>query len=157
MLELPRTLPKSGDFTNPAGSVSTVVMGGVNGYGISAYTKNREACIAFVNFASSYDMVKARADMLGIAPTRSDVASDCGGVTEMIFKSLNEGHIYLMPSVKAIDQIWDPMQTLLSDVAKDPFREKQGESVKYPDENAMQAALEKASQSIYDAIYTLSN
>lgn len=157
MVELPRTLPKSGDFTNPGGSVSTVVMGGVNGYGISAYTKNREACIAFVNFASSYDMVAKRAEMLGIAPTRSDVASSCGGVTEMIFKSLNEGHIYLMPSVKAIDQIWDPMQTLLSDVAKDPFREKQGEAVKYPDENAMKTALEKASQSIYDAIYTLGN
>ena len=75
----------------------------------------------------------------------------------MIFKSLSEGHIYLMPSVKAIDQIWDPMGTLLSDVAKDPFREKSGEAVKYSSEAEMQQALEKASASIYDAIFTLSN
>ena len=73
----------------------------------------------------------------------------------MIFESLNEGHIYLMPSVKAVDQIWDPMQTLLSDVAKDAFRERNGETVKYPDQDAMQAALEKVSKNIYDAIYTL--
>ena len=157
MVELPRTLPASGDHENAGGSVQTVVMGGVNGYGISAYTKHREACIAFVNFASSYEMVKRRAEILGIAPTRSDVAEATGGTTEMIFKSLSEGHIYLMPSIKAIDQIWDPMGTLLSDVAKDPFREKSGEAVKYSSETEMQTALEKASQSIYDAIYTLSN
>ena len=157
MVELPRTLPASGDYESPDGTVQTVVMGGINGYGISAYTKHREACITFVNFASSYDMVKKRADILGIAPTRSDVAQASGGTTEMIFKSLSEGHIYLMPSVKAIDQIWDPMGTLLSDVAKDPFREKSGEAVKYSSEAEMQQALEKASASIYDAIFTLSN
>lgn len=161
MVELPRLLPAKGDLSVPSADmeekdwVSNVVMGGVNGYGISAYTKHREACVTFVNFATGYDLVKKRAEILGIAPTRSDVASDIGGVSGMIFESLNEGHIYLMPSVKAVDQIWDPMQTLLSDVAKDAFRERNGETVKYPDQDAMQAALEKVSKNIYDAIYTL--
>ncbi len=157
MIELPRTMPADGNLSENGDTVDTVVMGGVNGYGISAYTEHREACIEFVNFATSKEMIKKRAEILGIAPTRSDVAEEIGGVTEMIFGSLNEGHIALMPSIKAVDQIWDPMRTLLSDVAKDAFRENKGEAVKYADEASMQEALDKASQSIYDAIYTLSN
>ena len=157
MVELPGLMPSSGDLSSGEADTATIVMGGVNGYGISAYTKHKEACIEFVNFATSYEMIKSRAEILGIAPTRSDVASEMGGVTSMIFESLSEGHIYLMPSVKAVDQIWDPMQTLLSDVAKDAFREEKGETVKYADVTSMQEALEKASQSIYDAIYTLAN
>ena len=156
MIELPGAMPSDGDLSGDGATVDTVVMGGVNGYGISAYTEHREACIEFVNFATSKEMIGKRAQMLGIAPTRSDVAEEIGGVTGMIFESLNEGHIALMPSVKAVDQIWDPMRTLLSDVAKDAFRENKGESVKYADEASMQEALDKASQSIYDAIYTLS-
>ena len=57
-------------------------------------------------------MIAKRAQILGIAPTRSDVAKEMGGTTEMIFGSLSAGHINLMPSVKAVDQIWDPMGTL---------------------------------------------
>ncbi len=156
MVELPGKMPADGDLSASGDTVDTVVMGGVNGYGISAYTEHKEACIEFVNFATSQEMIKKRAEILGIAPTRSDVAEEIGGVTEMIFESLNAGHISLMPSVKAVDQIWDPMRTLLSDVAKDAFRENKGEAVKYADEASMQEALDKASKSIYDAIYTLS-
>ena len=156
MIELPGKMPADGDMCGGGDTVDTVVMGGVNGYGISAYTEHKDACIEFVNFATSREMIKKRAEMLGIAPTRSDVAEEIGGVTGMIFESLNEGHIALMPSVKAVDQIWDPMRTLLSDVAKDAFREIKGESVKYADESSMQEALDKASKSIYDAIYSLS-
>ncbi len=156
MVELPGKMPADGNLSASGDTVDTVVMGGVNGYGISAYTEHREACIEFVNFATSQEMIKKRAEILGIAPTRSDVAEEIGGVTEMIFESLNAGHISLMPSVKAVDQIWDPMRTLLSDVAKDAFRENKGEAVKYADEASMQEALDKASESIYDAIYTLS-
>ena len=157
MVELPGKMPADGDLSKKGDTVDTVVMGGVNGYGISAYTEHREACIEFVNFATSREMIKRRAEILGVAPTRSDVAQEMGGTTSMIFESLNAGHISLMPSVKAVDQIWDPMGTLLSDVAKDAFREKKGETVKYADEASMQEALDKASKSIYDAIYTLSN
>lgn len=155
MVELPNKLPADGDLASSGATVDNIVMGGVNGYGISAYTEHRDACVAFVNFATGYDMVKRRAELLGIAPTRSDVSEELGGVTGMIFSSLEQGHIYLMPSVKAVDQIWDPMGTLLSDVAKDVFRAKKGEPVKYDTEAQMQEALEKASDSIYDAIYTL--
>lgn len=157
MVELPGKMPSDGDLESGTADTDTIVMGGVNGYGISAYTEHRDACIEFVNFATSYEMITKRAQTLGIAPTRGDVADEIGGVTGMIFESLNEGHIYLMPSVKAVDQIWDPMQTLLSDVAKDAFRQSKGETVKYEDTSAIQDALDKADQSIYDAIYTLAN
>ncbi len=161
MVELPRLLPADGDLSVDASTrsesdfVKITNMGGINGYGISAYTKHLEECKLFVDFASGYEMVSKRADILGIAPTRSDVAQAVGGVSDTIWTSLNEGRIYLMPSIKAVDQIWDPMQTLLSDVAKDAFRERNGETVKYGDQASMQTALDKASQSVYDAIFTL--
>lgn len=161
MIELPSLMPADGDLTKDSAAMSdadwvqTIVMGGVNGYGISSYTKHKEACVEFVNFATSYEMIKTRMDLLGIAPTRSDVAADSGGVTDMIFNSLEEGHIYLMPSIKAIDQVWVPAHTLLGDLAKDPFREKAGETPKYVSNEALQKALEKVDKDIYDAIYTL--
>lgn len=161
MIELPALLPADGDLTRDSATMSekdwvqTVVMGGVNGYGISSYTKYREACVEFVNFATSYEMIKTRMDLLGIAPTRSDVAADSGGITDMIFNSLEEGHIYLMPSIKAVDQIWVPTHTLLGDLAKDPFREKAGEKAKYLLREDVYTALQKVDKDIYDAIYTL--
>lgn len=161
MIELPSLMPADGDLTKDSAEMSeddwvqTIVMGGVNGYGISSYTEHREACIEFVNFATSYEMIKTRMDMLGIAPTRSDVAEASGGVTDMIFTSLEEGHIYLMPSIKAIDQVWVPTHTLLGDLAKDPFRQVSGETAKYTSKQDIQKGLEKVSQDIYDAIYTL--
>ncbi len=161
MVELPAKMPKDGDLTRDSASVpedgwrDTVVMGGVNGYGISSYTKHREACMEFVNFATSFDMIKLRADTLGIAPTRSDVAAQSGDTADIIFKSLSAGRIYLMPSVKAVNQIWVPCQTVMGDVAKDPFRERQGEAAKYPGKAELQAALETIDKNIYDAIHTL--
>ena len=161
MVELPALMPANGDLStaseamSEADWVSTVVMGGVNGYGISSYTKHREACVEFVNFATSYEMIKTRADMLGIAPTRSDVAKECGDTTDMIFTSLSEGRIYLMPSIKAVDQIWVPTQTVMGDIAKDAFREKKGEAAKYVSEDDFKNALETVNKNIYDAVYTL--
>ena len=130
-------------------------MGGVNGYGISSYTKYRDACLEFVNFATSYEMILRRMEILGIAPTRSDVAEVSGGVTDTIFTSLEEGRIYLMPSIKAVDQIWVPSQTLMGDIAKDAYREKRNESVKYSTQEALEKATQKVDKDIYDAIYTL--
>lgn len=161
MVEMPAKMPASGDLSQDSAAMTeadwtqTVVMGGVNGYGISSYTKNREACLEFVNFATSFESIKLRADMLGIAPARSDVASQCGETADTIFASLAEGRIYLMPSIKAVNQIWTPSQTVMADVAKDPFREKQGEAAKYPGKAELQAALETIDKNIYDAIHTL--
>lgn len=161
MIEMPSLMPANGDLSAESSSLqdsdwtNTVVMGGVNGYGISSYTKHREACVEFVNFATSYEMIKKRVDILGIAPTRSDVAKECSDTTDMIFKSLEEGRIYLMPSVKAVDQIWVPTQTVMGDIAKDAFREKKGEAVKYASEADFKNALETVNKNIYDAIYTL--
>lgn len=161
MVELPGLMPANGDLSTDSATmtdedwVDTIVMGGVNGYGISSYTKHKDACLEFVNFATSYEMIKTRMDILGIAPTRQDVAKESGGVTDMIFESLSEGKIYLMPSVKAIDQVWVPAQTLLGDIAKDPFRVKNGYNAKYPTMNEVKDAIVKVDTDIYDAIYTL--
>ena len=161
MVELPGKLPADGDLTKSSASMSesdwvdTVVMGGVNGYGISSYTKYRDACLEFVNFATSYEMIQTRMNLLGIAPTRSDVASESGGVTDMIFSSLAEGRIYLMPSIKAVDQIWVPTHTLMGDVAKDPYRKAAGETEKYTSLDDMLTALKKVDKDIYDAVFTL--
>lgn len=161
MVELPGLMPANGDLSTDSATmtdedwVDTIVMCGVNGYGISSYTKHKDACLEFVNFATSYEMIKTRMDILGIAPTRQDVAKESGGVTDMIFESLSEGKIYLMPSVKAIDQVWVPAQTLLGDIAKDPFRVKNGYNAKYPTMNEVKDAIVKVDTDIYDAIYTL--
>ncbi len=161
MIELPGLMPADGDLTKDSSNmtesdwVDTIVMGGVNGYGISSYTKHKDACLEFVNFATSYEMIKTRMDILGIAPTRQDVAKESGGVTDMIFESLSEGRIYLMPSVKAIDQVWVPSQTLMGDIAKDPFRENNGYRAKYPTIKEISDAIVQVDMDIYDAIYTL--
>ena len=60
-----------------------------------------------------------------------------------------------MPSVKAIDRVWVPAQTLLGDIAKDPFRVKNGYNAKYPTMNEVKDAIVKVDTDIYDAIYTL--
>ena len=60
-----------------------------------------------------------------------------------------------MPSIKAVDQIWVPTQTLMGDIAKDSYREKRNESVKYSTQASLENALKKVDKDIYDAIYTL--
>ena len=75
---------------------------------------------------------------------------------DTIFKSLSEGRIYLMPSVKAVDQIWVPAQTLMGDMAKDAYRSRNGETQKYSSEADVLAALQTVNKNIYDAVYTLS-
>lgn len=161
MIEYPALMPADGDLSVDSATLSeddwvnTIVMGGVNGYAISSYTKYKDACIEFVNFATSYEMVKTRMEMLGIAPTRSDVAEESDGTADLIFKSLEAGKIYLMPSIKAVDQIWTPVQTIMADVAKDAFRASDNEAEEYVSPEDFQKALDTASQNVYDAIYVL--
>lgn len=148
-------LPASADLSeeNPE-LIPLKTMGGVNGYAISAYTKAPNACLAFVEFATSYEMVMRRCELLGIAPARSDVAENRGGTSEMIYQKLEEGNVVLMPSVTEVDQIWTPAQSFFSDLAKDAFREP-GEK-KYDDPEKLKAGLAQVDQQIHDAIFTLS-
>lgn len=146
-------LPASGDLTeeNPE-LIPLKAMGGVNGYAISAYTKAPNACLAFVEFASSYDMIMKRHESLGIVPARSDAAEAVGGVSEIIYKNLDEGNIVVMPSIRAVEQIWTPAQTFFQDLAKDAFRTT---DKKYETLEQIKAGLEAVDKQIYDAVHTL--
>ena len=147
-------LPVSGDLEDESqGFIESKMMGGVNGYAISSYTDYPNAALAFVNFATSYEMISRRNELLGIVPARSDVASDVGGLSEVINTNLEEGNIVVMPSIKENAQIWTPLQTFFQDIAKDPYR--QPDEYKYDTLEKIKAALENVDQQIYDAIFTL--
>lgn len=153
MTTLPK-LPESGDLTEEnAKLIDSKSMGGINGYAISAYTKYPNACLAFVEFATGYEMMMERSETLGVAPVREDAAKDAGGTSQLLFDNLEAGNIVLMPSIAEVSQIWTPGETFFTDLAKDAFR---GENEKkYKDLAAMKAGLEAAGTQIHDAIYTL--
>ena len=153
MTELPK-LPESGDLTEEEPTLMDMkAMGGINGYAISAYTKAPNACLAFVDFATGYEMVTKRSEMLGVAPAREDAAEKCGGISEMLYDNLEKGNIVLMPSIQEVSQIWTPAQTFFTDIAKDAFR-SEGEK-KYTDLDSLKAGLEQVDTQIHDAIFTL--
>lgn len=154
VMTTPPQLPESGDLTesNPT-LIDTKTMGGINGYAISAYTKAPNASLAFVEFASSYEMQLKRSEMLGVAPAREDAAEQVGGVSELLYQNMQEGTIVLMPSIQEVAQIWTPGETFFTDIAKDAFR-SDGEK-KYPDLESMKKGLENVDSQIYDAIFTL--
>lgn len=153
MTTLPK-LPESGDLTeeNPK-LTDSKMMGGINAYAVSAYTKYPNACLAFINFATGYDMMVKRSEMLGIAPAREDAAKEAGGTSELLYQNLENGNIILMPSIKEVSQIWTPGQTFFTDLAKDAFRAENEK--KYPDLESLKAGLEEVDRQIYDAVYTL--
>ena len=147
-------LPASGDLEDRDGeTVDSVMMGGINGYAISAYTKAPNAALAFVDFATSFEMISRRNELLGVAPARADVAEKVGGLSETINANLEAGHIAVMPSTRAVAQIWTPTQTFFSDLAKDPFRLP--DEQKYLSDEALQKGLETVDEQIYSAIHTL--
>lgn len=147
-------LPASGDLEDRDGEmIDSIMMGGINGYAISSYTKSPNACLAFINFATSYEMIHRRNELLGIAPARADVASDVGGLSETVRENLVSGKISVMPSVRAVAQVWTPAQTFFSDLAKDPFRSKSEQ--KYLTTESLIEGLEKVDSQIYAAIHTL--
>ena len=146
-------LPKEGTLeTDSRDFIPTKMMGGINGYAMSSYTKYPNACLAFIDFATSYEMIHKRNEMLAICPARNDVAKDVGGLAEIINTNLVEGNISIMPSVRALSQVWTPAQTFFSDVAKDPFRKK---DPKYLTDESLIEGLKKVDKQIYDAIHTL--
>lgn len=148
-------LPASGDLTeeNPE-LIPLKSMGGINGYAISAYTKAPNASLAFVEFATSYEMLMKRQEVLGSIPARSDAAKAVGGVSEIVFNNLNEGNIVVMPSVTEMVQVWSPTETFFADLAKDAFRTS---DKKYTSLEKIKSGLKVVDQQILDAIHTLSN
>ncbi|MGN0242350.1 MAG: extracellular solute-binding protein [Candidatus Weimeria sp.] len=153
MTTLPK-LPESGDLADGTeDTLDSKSMGGINGYAISSYTKAPNACLEFVKFATSYEMVKKRADILGIAPAREDAAKDVGGTSEQLYTNLDNGNIILMPSITEVGQIWTPGKTFFSDLAKDVFRSESKR--KYKDMASMKKGLEDMCTQINDAITTL--
>ncbi len=147
-------LPASGDLEDESrGFIESNMMGGIQGYAISSYTKCPNAALAFVDFATSYDMIKRRNELLGIVPARKDAADGAGGLSVVINGNLESGNITVMPSIKESAQIWTPLQTLFQDLAKDAFRPQA--EVKYGTLESIKAALEKVDGQIYDSIFTL--
>ncbi len=146
-------LPASGDLTeeNPE-LIPLKAMGGVNGYAISAYTKYPNACLAFVEFATGYEMSLKRHEVLGVVPARSDAAEKAGGISEIIYGNLDKGNIVVMPSIREVEQIWTPAQTFFQDLAKDAFRTS---GKKYATLDDIKQGLEAVDTQIYDAIHTL--
>ena len=152
MTDVPR-LPVSGDLEDESqGFKDMTVMGGVNGYAVSSYTKAPNAALAFVDFATSYKMIELRSNLLGIAPARADLAEKTGGLNQSIFSNLSEGSIYVMPSVRALAQVWTPLQTYCARLADDVLKGKN----EYASDSALKSGLEAVDKRIYDAIHTLS-
>ncbi len=145
-------LPKNGDLNDNSGeTIKMKVMGGVNGYAISSYTKAPNAALEFVKFATNYNMIKKRAEMLSISPAREDVSKEFGGLNDLIYNNLNNGDIYVMPSVRELAQVWTPLQTFCAQLADDVLNNKN----KFSTNDAIQKGLENVDKQIYDAIHTL--
>lgn len=118
MASLPK-LPESGDLTEESPKlIDSKTMGGINGYAISAYTKYPNACLAFIDFATSYEMMVKRSDMLGVAPAREDAAQKAGGTSQLLYENLEKGNITLMPSIEEVSQIWTPGRHFLQTLQK---------------------------------------
>lgn len=147
------SLPVSGNLKDKESEQMPLkAMGGINGYAISAYTKYPNAALEFIKFATDYDMIKRRHEILGIVPARKDVATEVGGVTNIVFENLDQGNIVIMPSIREMAQVWTPFETFFQDLTKDAFRR---EDKKYTSNELIKANLELVSKQIYDAIYIL--
>ncbi len=150
-VDVPR-LPVSGDLEDESQGFSDMtVMGGVNGYAISSYTKAPNAALAFVDFATSFEMIGRRCELLGISPARGDIAENLGGLNQTINENLDSGTIYVMPSVRALAQVWTPLQTFCAKLADDSLTGKN----LYTTDEALKQGLENVDKQIYDAIHTL--
>lgn len=156
-------LPVSGDLNDRDGEkITAKVMGGINGYAMSSYTEYPVASLAFINYATSKEMILTRNQYLGVSPVRKDAnaeATEQGDVAAKLMDMLESGAISIMPSVSTVDQIWTPLQTCFTDLATDPYRN--AKERKFTDANGeisldkLKNLLDQVDQNIYDAIYTL--
>lgn len=154
-------LPASGDLSETEGELlPSIVMGGINGYAISSYTKYPKASLAFLNYATSYELINKRNEYLGIAPARKDCNDVCtvqADVAHSLYSMVENKRISIMPTVGGADQIWTPLQTAFTDIATDPYRT---EGKKYYtadgkcDHAKLDALLKSVNENIFNAIYT---
>ena len=148
------SVPNSGDLEDDSqGHKKMTVMGGINGYAISSYTKYPNAALKFVNFATSYNMIKKRCEILGISPARVDLANEFGGLNQIINDNLESGSIYVMPSIRELAQVWKPLQTFCATLCDDVLKGKEV----YSTLEKIKEGLKNVDQQIYDAIHTLSS
>lgn len=167
MVNVPR-LPKSGDLTADnwqdtitdmdSLTTETMMMGGINGYGISSYTKCPNASLAFIEFAASYEQVMQRNADLGITPARDDAAAEVAKsdpTVGILFDKLDRGLISIMPAITEVGQIWTPAESFLIDLSTDPYHEGRGEDRLYDTPELIKAGLDRLVQQIRDAIDTL--
>lgn len=146
-------LPLSGDLTDREGeTMDMTVMGGINGYAISSYTKAPNAALAFLEFASRKEWIARRCELLGIVPARADVVEEEGGVAEDVYDDLLNGRIYIMPGERAMTQVWASLGSLLRFIAEDGL----ANGTAYDTDDKLIAAMKKLDEDIYSAIHTLS-
>ena len=147
-------LPKSGDLNDVSGEmVSMKTMGGINGYAMSSYTQYPDAALAFIDYASPYEMMKRRHEILSIATCRADLASEGDDLSKTLFSQLSESKIEIMPSIRETAQIWTPAGTLCKDLANDPYRAAGDQ--KYVTDEAIRNKLAEVCKQIHEAIYAL--
>lgn len=120
----PPRLPNDGNIKKEITNMETetfepITMGGVNAFGISSYTKYPKACLAFIQFVSSYENEKWRSEALGAVPARSDLAEEMGGVSGMLSERVSGGKVYMMPSTRDTQYIWSSLSSMFNDVATD--------------------------------------
>lgn len=150
-------LPANGDITSQIDVTDSTLwiaqktMGGVNGYGISSYSKHKDWALKFVEFATSAEMVQLRVQMLGIVPARGDVIERIDNpATEITYSNLDNGTLVVMPSISSVKQIWIPISSGFKQIATDGCTER-----KLTLED-LQAILETIDDNIYKAIHTFS-
>ncbi len=136
----------------------TTMMGGINGYGISAYTKCPNASLAFVEFATGYEQTLLRHEYLGVAPARGDAAatiSQSDATVGILFDRLDRGFISIMPAITEIGQLWTPAESFLIDLSTDPYRGERGDELLFDTDEKIREGLERLVEQIRDAIETL--
>ena len=150
----PPRLPNDGDIKKEIADMETetfepTTMGGVNAFSISSYTKYPKACLAFVKFVSEYENLKWRSEALGAVPARTDLAEELGGVSSILSERVSGGLVYIMPSTRDTQYIWDPLSSLFNDVATDNTTR---ETPIYTTAEALKGALDKLVSDIRSAM-----
>lgn len=146
-------LPVTGDLTDgEAETFEMTVMGGINGYAISSYTEAPNAALAFIEFATSYEWVSRRSELLGIVPARTDAAEEAGQIAQDVHEDLQSGRINVMPGERAMTQVFASFGSFLRFLAEDGLQNGSA----YDTDEKLIEALEALDLEIYRAINTLS-